>query len=269
MDITNSVAAGNIVTEGNANTALVSAFMSYSNNGGADVKNNVFLGTLTGNRPMVENWYNTNTRPSGNAHNYVTDALIGALLSREKSGDNPAVEHYVTEDYAYFYEAADLEDGTLLEKLNAAAGAGTFVMNDGMPMHKDVVDVYGRTDDSIGSMIPEGTLPEVPEVSEDETTDSEETTESDTESDTTTEVPADTTEKPVDTTTEEVGTTDEPSADVTTKPEDVTTAEPAGTTEPSGDDEKGCGSMIGASALILALAVAAPAALVLKKKDEE
>ncbi len=72
-----------------------------------------------------------------------------------------------------------------------------------------------------------------------------------------------TTEEPDD------GTIEEPGDDITTEPEDITTEEPDDVTDPSEEKKGGCGSMVAASLGLAAIALLAPAALVLKKKDEE
>ena len=69
--------------------------------------------------------------------------------------------------------------------------------------------------------------------------------------------------------------TTEPEGDVTTEPEDVTTEpETEPVTEPSDNETEepkkdGCGSVVGGTAALMALAVILPAAVAIKKKDEE
>lgn len=99
-----------------------------------------------------------------------------------------------------------------------------------------------------------------------ETTEEEETTTEEVEDTTTEEVEESTTEE--ETTTEEVDeTTTAEVEESTTEPEAETPAD--SDTEPSGSSDGGCGSVIGASVAIAALALIAPAAIVLKKRDEE
>ena len=180
------------------------------------------------------------------------------VLYRDAVGPN-----VLANDYAGYVVSADVASGKLCYLLNEMIGSTVYYQQIGV----DVAPTPVKGDVEWIVYFDEATGTYTNALAEEETT-TEAPVETTTEPvvETTTEPDAETTTEPVvETTTEpEVETTTEPEAVTTEKPEDVTTAGGDDTTEPDG----GCGSVIGASIAIVAMAIVAPAALMLKKKED-
>ena len=241
-----------VVTDSITNQPLVAGIAGYYNIGGGSFQNNVFLGSLKSYnvKKYATVWsQNGSVNHSGN---YV-DVVGGDCFAFRKGGTDMKMADYG----AYI-----IGENTLLPTDLVKVGDAL--------MDEELVAIYNLKDADASDFVPEDAAPTVPVVPMPpvpETTtepDAETTLEPDAE--TTTEPDAETTTEPdAETTTEpDVETTTEPDGDVTTaEPDDVTTA--GDTTE---EQDGGCGSVIGASIALVAMAIVAPAALMLKKRED-
>ena len=253
----------------------------YANSGKNNVSGNVILlgpDDVSGvNTYLVASKANTialdpeNNKP---AQLYVREGVFETFAAH----DDTVIP--MPSDYAYFFTDDDLTDGDLLKGLNACEiedflSKNSFVLNDGMPMHKSVVDVYGLKDSEAEDFIPEELIPEeTPEEEEPEDTETSEPESSDTVEPESSETEPESSEvvDPGNDTTTEPGSsnTTEPEDDTTKAPADDTTkGDNAGTEKPDDGKKKGCGSVVSATLALAAIALIAPAMVVIKKKDEE
>ena len=253
---------------------LVAGIASYYNIGGGIFENNVFAGTLSSNVSKIYGGIWSQNDAVTFSGNYLVEGNPGYAYhhGHHDTGTNVAYDESVI-------KATDMKDGTLL----TAIGEG-FVQVGDYVISEDAAAIYALANINPDTYLPEGAEKPVPPVeppvtetetsTEQETTtapDVETTTEPDVE--TTTEPDVETTTEPdADTTTEpDVETTTEPDVDTTTEPGDVTTAEPEDVTTAGDTTEEqggGCGSVIGASIALVAMAIVSPAALMLKKRED-
>jgi len=277
-------------------TPVAGGLTGYYNVGGGIFDHNVFAGTVTSdtNKCYAGIWSQNGTVSFTN--NYIVDGAAD-MINRVGNGDS-AVD-VLADGYEFLFEGVDAD---FLAALNTSTGVEVFGMTGDMLMHKDTIDVYGRialdADDFIDSSITETDAPvtsapessdttEAPDTSDTTVESTEESTAESTEESTaesTEESTAESTEESTAESTEETTaeSTEESTVESTvetTEPEEVTTEEEttSAKTEAPGTDattttapaDEGCGSVITASVALVAMALIAPAALVLKKKDNE
>ena len=248
------------------------ALFFYANEGSNDISGNIVLlkpGDISGATTYLAG--------STAASIELNVAKTNALYAHKDVFDRFATTIDMPADYSFYFEDSEITDGSIIEKLGA-----NFVMEDGIPMHKDVVEVYRQRRVTSEDFIPEDALPEVDEETTTPPEDSD-TSEPESSETTTPEGPdsSDTSDSDSSDTSDPTGseTVDQPgsdgtteSGDVTTDPDDSTTSKDETTTggkDDEDDKKSGCGSVVSATLALAAIALIAPAMVIIKKKDEE